>query len=49
MKDKILGILINGFIYSLSNKGKDLWNVRIKDYLIINKNIINTFVSNHAN
>jgi hypothetical protein len=30
MKDKVLGILIIGFVYSLSNKiGKDSWNDRI--------------------
>jgi hypothetical protein len=30
MKEKILGVLLVGFVYSLSNKiGKDLWNARI--------------------
>ena len=29
-KDKILGILVVGFVYSFANKiGKDLWNAKI--------------------
>ena len=40
MKEKILGTLLVGFVYSLSNKiGNDIWNARIICNKIELKNI----------